>query len=134
MYEIEFLVTEPIQRPDGSWTTRQYKEVKQYAERRHCDFCTSCGSSRYPDCTKTCKTGIKNPIPEGFQVERFTDVDRNQDEDEENGMTDMQFKVYLMEQLENWQRVLDLAIKHDDKEIQEEAERQIAKNNNGLKL
>lgn len=50
------------------------------------------------------------------------------------GMTDMQFKTYLMEQLENWQRVLDLAIKHGDKEIQEEAERQIAKINNGLKL
>lgn len=54
--------------------------------------------------------------------------------EDEVGMTDMQFKVYLMEQLENWQRVLDIAIKHDDKEIREEAERQIAKINNGLNL
>lgn len=132
MYEIEFLVTEPIQRPDGSWTTRQYKEVKQYAERRHCDFCTSCGSPRYPDCTKTCKTGIKNPIPEGFQVERFTDVD--QDEEDEDDMTDMQYKGMLLDQLEDWQEILDLAIEHGDTEIQAKAEKQISKINEKLKF
>lgn len=65
-------------------------------------------------------------------MEHFTDVD--QDEDEENGMTDVQYMGMLLDQLEDWQRVFDLAKKHDVKEIQEEVEKQISKINKKLKF
>lgn len=50
------------------------------------------------------------------------------------GMSDAQFKAYLLEQLENWQHVYDLATANNDKEVQAEAEKQIAKINTALKF
>lgn len=54
--------------------------------------------------------------------------------DDSMGMSDMQFKSYLLEQLENWQEVLELAKEANDTKVQEKAERQIAKLNQALKL
>lgn len=53
---------------------------------------------------------------------------------DEMGMSDAQFKTYLLEQLENWQHVYDLAAKNNDKEVQAEAEKQINKINTALKF
>ena len=53
---------------------------------------------------------------------------------EEMGMSDAQFKTYLLEQLENWQHVLELATANDDKAVQAEAEKQINKINTALKF
>lgn len=50
------------------------------------------------------------------------------------GMSDMQFKSYLLEQLENWQEVLELAKEANDTKVQEKAKRQIAKLNQALKF
>lgn len=50
------------------------------------------------------------------------------------GMSDMQFKSYLLEQLENWQEVLELAKEANDTKVQKKAERQIAKLNQALKF
>ena len=54
--------------------------------------------------------------------------------DDSMGMSDMQFKSYLLEQLENWQEVLELAQEANDTKVQEKAERQIAKLNQALKF
>ena len=43
------------------------------------------------------------------------------------GMTDNQYKGMLLDQMEDWQEILDLAIKAQNTEIQEKAEKQIAK-------
>lgn len=43
-------------------------------------------------------------------------------------------KSYLLEQLENWQHVYDLAVANNDKEVQAEAEKQITKINTALKF
>ena len=51
---------------------------------------------------------------------------------EEMGMTDAQFKSHLLDQLECWQRVLNLAIANNDKDVQDEVEKQIAKINLAL--
>ena len=51
---------------------------------------------------------------------------------DEMGMSDAQFKAYLLEQLENWQYVYDLANANSDKEVQAEAEKQINKINTAL--
>ena len=48
-------------------------------------------------------------------------------EREGGGMTDMQFKAYMLDQLENWQRIVDLATAANAKEIQAEAEKQVKK-------
>lgn len=53
---------------------------------------------------------------------------------DEMGMSDAQFKAYLLEQLENWQHVYDLAAANKDVEVQAEAEKQIAKINTALKF
>lgn len=53
---------------------------------------------------------------------------------EEMGMSDAQFKTYLLEQLENWQHVYDLATANNDTEVQAEAEKQITKINTALKF
>ena len=53
---------------------------------------------------------------------------------EEMGMSDAQFKTYLLEQLENWQYVCELATANNDKEVQAVAEKQIAKINTALKF
>ena len=47
------------------------------------------------------------------------------------GMTDNQYKGMLLDQLEDWQEILDLAIAA---EIQKKAEKQIAKINEKLKF
>lgn len=54
--------------------------------------------------------------------------------DDSMGMSDMQFKSYLLEQLENWQEVLELAKEADDTKVQEKAGRQIAKLYRALKF
>lgn len=53
---------------------------------------------------------------------------------EEMGMTDNQYKGMLLDQLEDWQEILDLAIKASNTEIQKKAEKQIAKINEKLKF
>jgi len=50
------------------------------------------------------------------------------------GMTDNQYKGMLLDQLEVWQRLLDMAIKAGNTEIQNEVEKQIAKTNEKLKF
>ena len=50
------------------------------------------------------------------------------------GMTDNQYKGMLLDQLDGWQRVLDMAIKAGNTEIQKEVERQIEKINEKLKF
>ena len=54
--------------------------------------------------------------------------------DDPMGMTDNQYKGMLLDQLEDWQEVLDLAIKAGNTEIQEKAEKQIRKINEKLKF
>lgn len=49
-------------------------------------------------------------------------------------MTDMQFKAYLLDQLENWQRIVDLATAANAKEIQAEAEKQVKKITSAVRL
>ena len=53
---------------------------------------------------------------------------------DEMGMSDAQFKTYLLEQLENWKRVYDMSTANNDKEVQAGAEKQIAKINTALKF
>ena len=50
------------------------------------------------------------------------------------GMTDNQYKGMLLDELEDWQEILDLAIAAENTEIQKKAERQIAKINEKLKF
>lgn len=50
------------------------------------------------------------------------------------GMTDNQYKGMLLDQLEDWEEVLELAIKIKSTDIQKKAEKQIAKINEKLKF
>ena len=50
------------------------------------------------------------------------------------GMTNEQYKGMLLDQLEDWQEILDLAIEAANTEIQKKAEKQIAKINEKLKF
>ena len=50
------------------------------------------------------------------------------------GMTDYQYKGMLLDQLEDWQEVLDLAVEAGNTEILEKVEKQIAKINEKLKF
>ena len=50
------------------------------------------------------------------------------------GMTDSQYKGMLLDQLEGWQRVLDMAKASGSTDIQAEVEKQIAKINEKLKF
>ena len=50
------------------------------------------------------------------------------------GMTDSQYKGFLLDQLEDWQEVLDLAVEAGNTEIQEKVEKQIRKINEKLKF
>ena len=50
------------------------------------------------------------------------------------GMTDNQYKGMLLDQLEDWQEILDLAIEAENTEIRKKAEKQIAKINEKLKF
>ena len=54
--------------------------------------------------------------------------------DDSMGMTDNQHKGMLLDQLEDWQEVLDLAVKAGNIEIQEKVEKQIRKINEKLKF
>lgn len=53
---------------------------------------------------------------------------------EEMGMTNEQYKGMLLDQLEDWQEVLDLAIESKNAGIQKKAEKQVAKINEKLKF
>ncbi len=53
---------------------------------------------------------------------------------EEMGMTDNQYKGMLLDQLEIWERILDMAKAANNTDIQVEVERQIAKINEKLKF
>lgn len=53
---------------------------------------------------------------------------------EEMGMTDNQYKGMLLEDLENWEEVLELAKKENNQSIIKKAEKQIEKINNKLKF
>ena len=50
------------------------------------------------------------------------------------GMTDAQFKTHLRYQSDDLQRLLELAIRGGNKDIQTEIERQIAKVNDALEF
>lgn len=50
------------------------------------------------------------------------------------GMTDNQYKGMLLDQLEDWQEILDLAVEAGNTEIQKKVEKQIAKINEKLKF
>ena len=54
--------------------------------------------------------------------------------EDEMGMSDAQFKAYLLEQLDNWQRVMILLKNNDYDDVQIEAEKQIEKINTALKF
>lgn len=54
--------------------------------------------------------------------------------DDPMGMTDNQYKGMLLDQLEVWERILDMAIEAGNAEIQKEVEKQIAKTNEKLKF
>lgn len=50
------------------------------------------------------------------------------------GMTNEQYKGMLLDELEDWQEVLDLAIETENAKIRTKAEKQIAKINEKLKF
>ncbi len=50
------------------------------------------------------------------------------------GMTDNQYKGMLLDQLEDWQEILDLAVEAGNAEIQKKVEKQIMKINEKLKF
>ena len=50
------------------------------------------------------------------------------------GMTNEQYKGMLLDELEDWQEVLEMAVASDSAEIQKKAEKQIAKINQKLKF
>lgn len=52
----------------------------------------------------------------------------------EMGMTNEQYKGMLLDELENWQEVLELAKEAQDDKIVKKAEKQIAKINEKLKF
>lgn len=54
--------------------------------------------------------------------------------EEEMGMTNEQYKGMLLDELEDWQEVLDLAIEEQNEKIRKKAEKQIAKINEKLKF
>lgn len=54
--------------------------------------------------------------------------------DDSVGMTDNQYKGMLLDQLEIWHRILDMAIEAGNDKIQKEVEMQIAKTNEKLKF
>lgn len=62
------------------------------------------------------------------------DNSRLPDGGESVGMTDNQYKGMLLDQLEVWERILDMAKTAGNTNIQGEAEKQIAKINTKLKF
>ena len=53
---------------------------------------------------------------------------------EEMGMTNEQYKGMLLDELEDWEEVLELAKASNDTKVQKKAEKQIAKINEKLKF
>ncbi len=53
---------------------------------------------------------------------------------EEMGMTNEQYKGILLDQLEDWREILELAIESNDKKIIKKAQQQIDKINEKLKF
>ena len=53
---------------------------------------------------------------------------------EEMGMTNEQYKGMLLDELEDWEEVLELAVESGNAQIQKKAEKQIAKINEKLKF
>lgn len=53
---------------------------------------------------------------------------------EDMGMTNEQYKGMLLDELEDWEEVLELAKKSNDTEVQEKAKKQIAKIDKKLKF
>ncbi len=53
---------------------------------------------------------------------------------EEMGMTNEQYKGMLLDDLEDWQEVLELAEKNNDEEVIQKAKKQIKKINEKLKF
>ena len=53
---------------------------------------------------------------------------------DEMRMTNEQYKGMLLDELEDWQEVLELAIEEHNEKIIKKAEKQIAKNNEKLKF
>lgn len=53
---------------------------------------------------------------------------------QEMGMTNEQYKGMLLDELEDWQEVLELAIEAKDEKVIEKAKKQIAKINQKLKF
>lgn len=55
---IKVQVSEPIRKPDGSWTTKRYVREEVVPDDQFCDndFCTLCGLTQkdFPKCTETC--------------------------------------------------------------------------------
>lgn len=66
-----------------------------------------------------------------FSFEELYDLNGG---DDSMGMTDNQYKGMLLDELEDWQEVLDLAVEAGNTEIQKKAEKQIAKINEKLKF
>ena len=54
--------------------------------------------------------------------------------DDSIGMTDNQYKGMLLDQLEDWQEILDLAVEAGTPKFRKKAEKQIAKINEKLKI
>ena len=50
------------------------------------------------------------------------------------GMTDLQYKGMLLDQLNDWQDILELAVRADNSEIQKVVKRKIAKINEKLRF
>ena len=56
------------------------------------------------------------------------------EEDDTEGMTDLQYKGLLLDELEDWQEVLELAVAAGNTEIQKKAEKVINKTNEKLRF
>ena len=63
-----------------------------------------------------------------------SDKSRLLDGGEEVGMTNEQYKGMLLDELEDWEEVAELAVKNNDTDVQKKAEKQIAKINEKLKF
>lgn len=63
-----------------------------------------------------------------------SDKTRLLDGGEEVGMTNEQYKGMLLDELEDWEEVAELAVKNNDIDVQKKAEKQIAKINEKLKF
>ncbi len=93
------------------------------------DWCRASGlnDTDICDCLKHIATG------NGLPVLKMKSRKMTNHEDSE-GMTNLQYKGMLLDQLEVWERILDMAKTAGNTNIQGEAEKQIAKINTKLKF